>query len=130
MEKSVFQRLVIAGVIIGFSTCAWAQDNDFGKMAYEDSCASCHGEDGTGNGPLSQSLKTKAPDLTVIAKNNNGVFPVDKMYEVIDGRKSITSHGTREMPIWGNAFLSFGPEYVVRTRIMAIIDYLSRLQVK
>jgi mono/diheme cytochrome c family protein len=130
MREAVFKCLIIANAIIGFNGWAWAQDLDFGKMAYEDSCAACHGKDGTGNGPLSQELKTRPPNLTILAKNNNGVFPVDRMYEIIDGRKSITSHGTREMPIWGNAFLSFGPENVVRSRIMAIIDYLNRIQVK
>ncbi len=109
---------------------AWAQDRDFGKMAYEDSCAACHGKDGKGNGPLAQELKTKPTNLTVIAKNNHGVFPVDAVYSAIDGRKSISAHGTREMPVWGQAFLSFGPEYIVRNRIMAIIDYLNRIQLK
>lgn len=130
MREAVFKCLIIASSIIGFNEWSWAQDRDFGKMAYEDSCAACHGKDGTGNGPLSQELKTKPPNLTILAKNNNGVFPVDTIYEIIDGRRSITSHGSREMPIWGNAFLSFGPENVVRSRIMAIIDYLNRIQVK
>ena len=130
MGKVVFKWLIIVHTTIGFGGCAWAQDSDFGKMAYEDSCAACHGKDGTGNGPLSQELKSKPPNLAVLAKNNSGVFPVDAVYGIIDGRKSTLAHGTREMPIWGNAFLSFGPEHVVRSRIMAIIDYLNRIQVK
>jgi len=128
--KTVLKWFIIAETIMGLSSYAIAQNTDFGKMAYEESCASCHGKDGTGNGPATQVMKTKVPNLTVLAKNNGGVFPVQKVYEIIDGRNPIPSHGTREMPIWGNAFLSFGPEYIVRNRILAIVDYLDRLQAK
>ncbi|MGB7772065.1 MAG: hypothetical protein WBL43_09525 [Pseudolabrys sp.] len=66
------------------------------------SCAPCHGADGKGKGPLSANkLKTKPADLTALAKKNNGVFPVSAVYEAIDGRNAIESHGAREMPIWG-----------------------------
>ena len=128
--ETAFKWLIITNTIIGFGTCASAQDVDVGNMEYQSSCATCHGTDGKGNGPVTKDLKTRPADLTVLTKNNNGVFPVDTIYEIIDGRRSITSHGSREMPIWGNAFLSFGPENVVRSRIMAIIDYLNRIQVK
>ena len=61
----------------------------------------CHGLDGNGKGPLSAELKSQPADLTILAKRNDGVFPVNAIYEVIDGRKAIKAHGTREMPIWG-----------------------------
>ena len=87
---------------------------------------------GKGGGPLSAELKSKPSDLSTLAKNNNGVFPVEAMYKVIDARKSITAHGSREMPICRAAFLSFGPDsqLIVRNRILAVVDYLSRIQVK
>ena len=80
--------------------------------------------------------------LTVLAKNNGGVFPFSNVYEVIDGRKVIAAHGTREMPAWGrirpkllypsDKFIdpSYDPEFIVRTRILAVIDYLNRIQEK
>jgi hypothetical protein len=100
--------------------------------------------DAKGNGPLSENLKTKPTDLTVLSKINNGVFPLNSIYEIIDGRKSIGSHGTREMPIWGfrytphtlrrtDDFIYSPPENreaVIHTRIMAVIDYLDRIQAK
>ena len=70
-------------------------------MEYLSSCAACHGVDGNGKGPLSAELKSQPADLTILAKRNDGVFPVNAIYEVIDGRKSVKAHGTREMPIWG-----------------------------
>jgi hypothetical protein len=81
-------------------------------------------------------------DLTVLARKNNGVFPIRAVYETIDGRKLIAAHGTREMPIWGafnpqsiyptDQFIdpSYDPEAVKRTRILAIIDYLNSVQEK
>ena len=80
--------------------------------------------------------------MTVLAKKNNGVFPVSSVYETIDGRKVIAAHGTREMPIWGKYDReslyprdklidpSYDPEAVVRTRTLSIIDYVNRIQEK
>jgi hypothetical protein len=90
----------------------------------------CHGIDAKGNGPVSKELKTRPTDLTVLAKNNSGVFPYNTVYEMIDGRNStIASHGTREMPIWG---YRFGPPQAFRfkNRLLAVIDYLNRIQEK
>ena len=62
--------------------------------------------------------------------------------EIIDGRKAVIAHGTRDMPIWGDRYvpepskaliprpsenilsLFLDPETVVRMRILAVIDYL------
>ncbi len=77
---------------------------------------------------LIQLAVTHPADLTVLAKNNNGVFPYDKVYQMIDGRNStIASHGTREMPIWG---YRFGPvqAYRFKARVLAVIDYLKTVQ--
>jgi mono/diheme cytochrome c family protein len=130
VTRSVLKWLIVAGTIIGFSTFAIAQDIDFGKMDYESSCGSCHGKEGKGDGPLSEELRTKPPNLTVLAKNNDGVFPGEVLYQIIDGRKTIRAHGSFEMPVWGYVFLNFGPDYIARNRISAIINYLKSIQVK
>ena len=129
-ETAAVKWLIIANTVVGFSVCASAQNIDVGKMEYQSSCAACHGIDAKGNGPVSKELKTPPTDLTVLAKNNNGVFPYDMVYQVIDGRNStISSHGTREMPIWG---YRFGPPQAFRfkNRILAVIEYLKRVQEK
>jgi mono/diheme cytochrome c family protein len=130
METAAFKWLIIANTIIAFSECASAQDIDVGKKEYQSSCAACHGIDAKGNGPVSKELKTRPTDLTVLAKNNNGVFPYNMVYEIIDGRNlTISSHGTREMPIWGYRFTP--PQaFRLKNRILAVIDYLNRVQEK
>ena len=125
MEKSAFKWLIIATVIIGFSASGWAQERDEGKTEFLSSCAACHGPDGRGKGPVSAELKATPSDLTVLAKKNNGVFPVAAVYEMIDGRKSVSAHGTREMPVWG-----FRYESIFRSRTLALVDYLNRIQEK
>ena len=147
METAAFKWLIIANTIIGFGAGASAQDIDVGKTEYQSSCAACHGVDAKGDGPFSKNLKTAPADLTILAKKNNGVFPVNTVYKIIDGRSSISSHGTREMPIWGYQFTPpqafslktiddylYSPrastEGVVYGRIMAVIDYLVRIQEK
>ena len=130
MRTVAFKWLLIANTLVGFGACALAQDIDVGKAEYRSSCAPCHGIDAKGDGPVADSLKTRPADLTALAKNNNGVFPYDMVYQVIDGRNStIPSHGTREMPVWG---YRFGPPQAFRfkKRILAVIDYLKRIQEK
>jgi len=130
MENPAFKSLLLAAGLFGVCNSGWANPIDFGKMAYRTSCADCHGIDGKGGGPRAAGLNTKPSDLTVEAKNNNGVFPVQSIYEIIDGRKPIPTSGPRQMPIWGQAFLSFGPDSqrIPQNRIMGIIDYLKRIQ--
>ncbi len=114
---------------------------DYGKVEYESNCASCHGLIGKGDGPLAESFRTKAPDLTTIAKRNNGVFPAQRVYEIIDGRQEVEAHGPRAMPVWGRDYrihvpdVSLGDiqvyglkEAVAQNKLLALVDYLHRLQ--
>lgn len=112
---------------------------ELGKREYESNCILCHGKDLRG-GAYIDFLKSTPPDLTQLSKNNGGVFPFERVYTVIDGRQDLRVHGTREMPIWGKDYqikageyygdVNYDPEAFVRGRIFALIDYLSRMQVK
>jgi mono/diheme cytochrome c family protein len=131
-------------ILISLSTNALALDRsdiklDIGKMEYDSACAVCHGLTGKGDGPLKSQLTIPVPDLTVLAKNNKGVFPFDRVYQIIDGRQEVKAHGPREMPVWGHAFNTQSSIYfenypaqnsesAVRSRILALTEYLYRLQ--
>jgi len=156
MRKAV-TWLTAAGVIICLNASARAEDLDAGKAEYLSSCATCHGSDGKGNGPHSSKLKTRPADLTLFAKKNNDVFPVSTVYDAIDGRNAIGSHGIRDMPIWGcrhapspvspaktrkpkvyrppdryesHLDLSCDSEDIIANRILSVIEYLRRIQEK
>ena len=104
MITSCLKWLMIATLTAGFAAAAQAEDVDIGKSEFQSSCASCHGTDGKGNGPVSEQLKVPPPDLTMLAKKNGGVFPTNAAYEIIYGLKTLPAHGTRDMPIWGYQF--------------------------
>ena len=79
-----------------------------GETLFRLNCASCHGEQGTGNGPVAPLLKVPVPDLTRIAERRGGEFPADEIFRIIDGQASLAAHGPRHMPVWGYEF--FGGE--------------------
>jgi hypothetical protein len=60
--------------------------------------------DDKGKGPVSEQLKVPPSDLTALARDNNGLFPTNAVYEVIYGSETISAHDIREMPIWGERF--------------------------
>lgn len=99
-----------------------------GKALYLRHCAACHGRDGTGGGPVSPWLIRKPADLTTIAARNDGVFPDERVWSVIDGRADVAAHGLREMPVWGERFSRPGDPDAGRGEIDALVDYIAILQ--
>jgi mono/diheme cytochrome c family protein len=94
-------------------------------------CAACHGQDAKGDGPLTPSLKTKAPDLTILAKNNKGDFPHAQVRKIIIGEDVLSSHGSREMPVWGPIFHQVESDQDFgNVRIENLVNYLRSIQHK
>lgn len=93
--------LLFASMTFALNNFAWAQDFDLGESEFLSKCATCHGADGRGGGLLGAKLKTKPPNLTILAKRNKGVFSQRAVFEAVDGRKATGSHRIAEMPIWG-----------------------------
>ena len=109
---------------------------DMGKREYERTCSLCHGLDGKGHGVYAFELTIAPSDLTLIEKKNYGVFPYKKLYQIIDGRKEVKSHGARDMPIWGDRYsseiwLETNPqnyETFIRGRIFELLLFLETIQ--
>src|SRR5919108_4068309 len=80
-------------------TAVGAAETDAGKEPYIQYCGSCHGEDGRSRGPVSAYLKITVPDLTLLKKNNKGIYPMDKIMSAIDGRRLVRAQGDRKMPV-------------------------------
>jgi mono/diheme cytochrome c family protein len=141
-------RVIWSGVLIAASTAigmtdVCAQGTEFGKNEYVKSCASCHGVTGKGDGPMAKAFKKPLPDLTKLSETNKGVFPTSRIYDAIDGRIEVMSHGRRDMPVWGDIYTSeltarlprdsLSKETVdalVRVRILTLVEYISTLQGK
>jgi mono/diheme cytochrome c family protein len=143
---SALHRTLVASALLALTAAPVAADTlatDPGRTEYMSSCASCHGADGKGNGPVAQGLTKKPSDLTTLARRSGGALPVQLVWEMVDGRAStdIWAHGSRDMPVWGYEYraaaqlspdpaIAARPEWFVRGRIVALIDYLQRIQVK
>jgi mono/diheme cytochrome c family protein len=141
MKRSIAGTVLLGAMMVGTSGIALAAERiDIGKQEYENNCLTCHGLTGKGDGPYASYLRNAPSDLSLLAKKNKGVFPVARLYEVIDGREDVKGHGPRNMPIWGAAYALKGAqdyrenpqnvEFYVRARILALIEYVNRLQVK
>ena len=99
---------IFTALLMACALCVRAGAEDLssydGPGLFRAYCASCHGADGLGNGPVASSLRVEVPDLTQIARRHGGRFPADRIRRIIDGRAPRPPHGTRDMPVWGHAF--------------------------
>lgn len=149
MKRTRILAALAGAVVVLTPLLASAQQPfDLGKREYESNCAVCHGPTAKGDGPYMPFMAYKAKgvsDLTLIAKRNGGAFPFQQVYEQIDGTQQVDVHGPRDMPIWGKDYVRqardayrdenymmsrYDPELYTRTRILALTDYLNRLQAK
>ena len=74
-----------------------------GRKLFTSYCASCHGVDASGTGPVAPSLKKPPPNLTKI-ELKNGKFPAEETRKKIAGDGEVPVHGKKDMPVWGLIF--------------------------
>lgn len=89
-----------------------AQDADQGGALYQWYCASCHGMEGDGAGPMAPVLLVPPTDLTQLSATSNGTFPLLRVVRRIDGSDPLVSHGS-DMPVFGPLFQ--GNEVALKT---------------
>ena len=146
MNSKLVRAFTVGAISVGAVTVAHAQEKgakqsvDVGKYEYDSHCAVCHGSSGTGQDrePYWSLLSKTIPNLTTVSKRNDGVFPFARVYETIDGRQEVQAHGARDMPIWGREFSGetfnlnsyYDPEGFARAKILALTEYVYRLQAK
>lgn len=111
-----------------------------GEIEFMGNCASCHGADGKGDGPVAEVLTTRPSDLTQITKNYSGIFPAEEVYRAVNGQNMINPHGSREMPVWGPRYWETAADQagsvphdvdmqaLVHGRITALVQYIESIQ--
>ncbi len=134
------KSFTLAAALAALPFAVAAQDASLGQVEFVNSCAQCHGLGGTGDGVIAGFLSVPAPDLTVLQKENGGVFPFARVYGVIEGTTPVGSHGTVDMPAWGQRYASKAPamlgweygredqETFVRGRILALVEFIATIQ--
>lgn len=137
----LFVVLIFTGTTFGqmevkTAPLTWHQAalTDGGEL-FAELCAACHGAGAKGNGPAASAMKNPVPDLTGLAAKNDGKFPREKVENSIAGKSRVASHGTPDMPVWGQAFENVRPdlqEYrrkaLARQRIYNLTEYLASIQ--
>ncbi len=115
---------------------ALSQSAERGEAYYMQHCATCHGLDATGNGPMAGVLLVQPSDLTGLSARNDGVFPTIRVVMRIDGRDPLVSHGS-PMPVYGQFFQQgadvaikapSGQPILTSEPIVDLLAYLQNLQ--
>lgn len=84
---------------------------------------------------MADLMSVEIPDLTQLSLQNDGVFPMLKVIQVIDGRTGVRGHGS-EMPVWGRQFTVevigdtgiYGSEIYARGKVLSLAYYLESIQ--
>jgi mono/diheme cytochrome c family protein len=90
-----------------------------GKRLYLSYCASCHGVDASGKGPVASALKQPPPDLRRF-QAKAGQSPAEELRKKIAGDLSLPVHGKSDMPVWGRI--------LSRADINNLVKYLESIQ--
>lgn len=125
--------VTLAAVLLAGRAEAQSPAAATGDYLFRTYCAACHGTSAKGDGPLADSMRRRPSDLTEIAKRNKGVFPVDQVMRIVDGRQPVKGHGGPDMPVWGDVFarsVEAGDPAIVQARIKAIVTYLEGIQAR
>lgn len=83
---------------------------------------------------MSKYLTVRPANLRQLRVTGGGSFPFWEIYRKIDGRFEIRSHGSRDMPIWGDRFRvqAGGDAKSAQTqaagRILSLVFYLQHIQ--
>jgi|SRR6186713_758840 len=113
----------------GPRTLSLAIDSMYGPDLFKMYCATCHGPDGKGGGPVAPALKVPPPDLTVLSRRQDGVFPAVEVETIITGPVAVAAHGSDEMPIWGAIFRALdASDARAKARIKNLVDHIRSIQ--
>lgn len=134
---------VVAAMLFSFPAEGADEDKQFmiakGRVTFRVYCINCHGAKAKGDGSLAELLTVQPSDLTIVASANDGEFPKERIYDIVDGRSvGVRGHGMKEMPVWGDVFQtsSFEPsgsggeegEERAQRKIWEVVYYLESVQ--
>lgn len=134
-------KTTLAAATVILSACA-AQATDsvivLGQSTFGAHCALCHGATGKGDGEIAQLFQVPPADLTKLAERSGGSFPFSEVYHIIIEGMQDRGHGSAEMPIWGDYFMTDALEdrgvsagdamEIAAGRVLSVVYYLESIQ--
>ena len=122
IAKLLFIMIVVLFAYAGTQVFAQkeGEQTERGKKLFMNYCASCHGVDARGRGPVASSLKKQPTDLTKLQKGPK--FPTSEITRKISGSSLSPTHGKKDMPVWG---LIFSQEDI--TNLVKYLESIQRL---
>lgn len=126
----VLISLAAAALIVVPHTSRAGESEDADRALFIKYCAACHGVDGKGGGVAAPALAKSPPDLTRLARNAGGEFPLGRVLRTIDGRDTLRAHGSADMPVWGEVFAPdpFKDRFDVRIKVRRLAEHVRRIQ--
>ncbi|WP_420014221.1 c-type cytochrome [Tateyamaria sp.] len=76
---------LMSATALSVAACATAEPELPGALFFSEQCAVCHGAKGRGDGLLASDLSVAPADLTLLARNNGGVYPIDDVMAQVYG---------------------------------------------
>jgi mono/diheme cytochrome c family protein len=134
MKSKMLGLLIVFCAALAVAQTAMAAGDDVadGHRYFVRYCASCHGTDALGDGPVAKSLATPPANLRKLGDKYGMPLPAHKIAEFIDGRDTPRAHGNHEMPVWGEKLYEMGQgehgESGIGEVIGKIIAYLNTIQ--
>ena len=135
MKAQMKASIGIISLFVLSNGAAHAQDAEAGAELYTHHCATCHGADLTGKGPLAPALILQPTNLLQLSQSNDGIFPLSRVVMRIDGRDPLVSHGS-PMPVYGPFFdgddtalkAETGQPIMTSRPVVDLVTYLESVQ--
>lgn len=103
-----------------------------GRTTFESTCASCHGLNARGNGPVAAILTVRPSDLTTLSIRYDGRFPAAELRDIVRVHRVIPAHGTQDLPVWGDLWSENGAwprrRDIIEYEIDGLIEYIRSIQ--
>jgi len=135
MKRKDICLIVALVAIASFTAPAFAGGKDDvadGQKYFVRYCASCHGINGMGDGPVAKSLTKPPANLRMLSDKYGSPLPAARLANIIDGRDAVRAHGTADMPVWGERFYAMGQgdrgELGISEIIGKIVAFLDTIQ--
>lgn len=130
LQKGLISLLGL--LVIGQAAMARADETARGRALYLRYCASCHGRNADGQGPVARALSTPPANLRLLSERYGNPLPEEQIARFIDGRADVKAHGPRDMPVWGSRVWEYpegkGSESQVKEWVARLVAYLQSIQ--